>query len=183
MFFGVKESEVGMSFLHQLCIFCSLFCLPLEVWAGPAVIPGRSVFGWVEKAQLLPDGIAVHAKLDTGAEASSLNAENLSEFISAAGERRVRFLVRTPEGEKRWIERPVLGMARIKGRSRAAAYRPVVRIGICLGQVYLESEVNLTDRSEFDYEMLIGRSFLAGHVVVDPSSMFTEEPACSKQGL
>ena len=42
----------------------------------------------------------------------------------------------------------------------------------------MEEEVALADRNHLDYEMLIGRSFLAGNVIVDPSKTFTIEPSC-----
>jgi hypothetical protein len=47
-----------------------------------------------------------------------------------------------------------------------------------LGDFYREAEVNLVDRSGFNYQMLIGRSFLAGNLIVDPSIKYTTKPIC-----
>ena len=54
-------------------------------------------------------------------------------------------------------------------------------MAICLGSHYMETDVNLVDRSNFDYQMLIGRNFLAGNVLIDPASTYVAEPAC--QGI
>jgi hypothetical protein len=56
--------------------------------------------------------------------------------------------------------------------------RPVIRLGICLGNVYKEVEVNLQDRSKFNYQMLIGRSYLKNSFLVDASATFTVETNC-----
>ena len=42
----------------------------------------------------------------------------------------------------------------------------------------MEEEIALADRSHLDYEMLVGRNFLAGNIIVDPSKTFTVEPSC-----
>ncbi|WP_369821267.1 RimK/LysX family protein [Oleiphilus sp. HI0080] len=41
-----------------------------------------------------------------------------------------------------------------------------------MGNIEMRTEVNLNDRSEFVYPLLIGRSFLEGHAVVDTSQRF-----------
>ncbi|UCD82655.1 MAG: ATP-dependent zinc protease, partial [Desulfobacterales bacterium] len=58
--------------------------------------------------------------------------------------------------------------------------RPVIRIGICLEKVYKEVEVNLVNRSKFNYQMLIGRSFLEGEFAVDPAKTLTIKTDCRK---
>ena len=51
-------------------------------------------------------------------------------------------------------------------------------LGVCLGSVQRTVEVNVVDRSGFDYPVLIGRSFLAGIFVVDPGERFLLTPDC-----
>ena len=55
-------------------------------------------------------------------------------------------------------------------------------LGICLGNVYKEVEVNLEDRSKFNYQLLIGRSYLKNSFLVDASATFTLKPNCQVNG-
>ncbi|MGH7256566.1 MAG: RimK/LysX family protein, partial [Nitrospirales bacterium] len=48
----------------------------------------------------------------------------------------------------------------------------------CLGPVYRETDVNLTDRSNFKYRLLLGRLYLSGHFLVDPASTYLLKPTC-----
>ena len=50
------------------------------VLALPAVAAEKTVVGWIEKVRIYPGNFLVHAKLDSGAEYSSLDAANLQEF-------------------------------------------------------------------------------------------------------
>ena len=76
------------------------------------------------------------------------------------------------------IERKVHRIVKIKEADGTPQLRSAILLGICLGNVYKEVEVNLADRSDFNYQMLIGRSFLHGNVIVDPSIKFTTKPIC-----
>jgi hypothetical protein len=146
------------------------------------VLPGsaaqKKVVGWIEKVRIYPGGLTIRAKLDSGAEYSSLHATNLSEFVRD-GRRWVRFDVDNQAGGQVTIERPLLREAIIKRHFHKAQKRPVVKIGVCLGRIYKETEVNLVDRSGFNYRMLIGRKFMAGAVIIDPAVQYSIEPECS----
>jgi hypothetical protein len=69
-------------------------------------------------------------------------------------------------------------MVRIREHGNRQQERPVVRLGICLGRAYRLAEVNLVDRSGFDYRLLIGRKVLSGTVIVDPSRAWLLAPDC-----
>jgi len=56
-------------------------------------------------------------------------------------------------------------------------------LGICLGSVYKEVEVNLVDRSNFNYQLLIGRNYLANSFLVDPSLTFSTKSKCKNQAI
>ena len=60
--------------------------------------------------------------------------------------------------------------------------RPVVVLGVCMGDMYKDIEVNLVDRKGFLYPVLIGRSFLKENIVVDATLTFTREPVCKGVG-
>jgi hypothetical protein len=150
--------------------------LALGLSAGAA---DKAVVGWIEKVRIYPGDFVVHAKLDSGAEYSSLDAANLQEF-QRDGKPWVRFDLAERDGNKITIERPVLRMATIKRHYLKAQKRHVITLGVCLGKYYKETEVNLVDRSGFQYRMLIGRKFMEGAVVIDPSAQYTVEPTCPK---
>lgn len=138
----------------------------------------RQTFGWIEKAHIYPSDMELYAKLDTGADHCSLSAENIEAF-ERRGQTWVRFDIRSKEGVKRTLEMQAQRIARIKRVSGKAQKRYVVKLGICLGQKYLLVDMNLANRSNFSYPLLIGRSFLSAQAIVDPSQTFITEPKCS----
>ncbi|MCB0358576.1 MAG: ATP-dependent zinc protease [Bdellovibrionales bacterium] len=133
--------------------------------------------GWIEKAKIFPPGMVLNAKLDTGADHCSLNARDIERF-ERGGEEWVRFRVRNRQDEEVEMELRLTRTARIKRKGRKPQTRPVVRLLVCVKDKYREVDVNLVDRSNFAYPMLIGRSFLAGTATVDVSKSYTAEPQC-----
>jgi len=49
-------------------------------------------------------------------------------------------------------------------------------------QTYKETEVTLVDRSGLTYPTLVGRNFLQGHFIVDPSVSYKTAPQCRGPG-
>lgn len=137
----------------------------------------KGTLGWVEKVRIVPEDVVVQAKLDTGAENSSIDAQNIEEY-EKDGKKWVKFDLNTSYGKTITFQHKVISTARIKKPLGRASKRFVIKLGLCLGDRYMEAEVNLQDRSGYDYPMLIGRSFLAGNVIVDPAIMYTAEPNC-----
>jgi hypothetical protein len=153
----------------------------------------RMHLGWAEKIQISPGGIIMHAKLDTGADYSSLNANHIEEFVKEVEnpnyksdneeqlkQKWVRFNVVNRYGQNVTIERPIRRFATIKRHGMKSQKRPVVRLGMCIGKNFMEEDVNLVDRTQFEYQMLVGRSFLAGVATVDPSMTYTTNPDCKE---
>jgi hypothetical protein len=139
----------------------------------------RSIFGWVERVEILPEGIPLKAKMDTGATTSSLNALNKERF-RRDGERWIAFDIidpATPDNKVR-LERRITRYVRIVRHDGQHQRRPVVRIGLCMGSIYREEEMNLIDRTELNYQALVGRNHMAGVIVVDPAETFTQSPNC-----
>jgi len=111
----------------------------------------------------------------------SLNAEDIVEYRKT-GKKWVRFTVRNRFGEQVRVEREVKRMVSIKqhNSSLPAQKRYVVRLGICLGSAYMEEEVSLVNRANFTSQMLVGRSFQAGNVIIDPAQTYLVEPNCQE---
>jgi hypothetical protein len=149
-----------------------LVSLPMTASAAPPL-----TLGWAERVRLHPGGIEIAAKLDTGAVTSSLSAEDI-EIYRHDGAAWVRFDVATGTGGAIRLERPLVRTMLIKDRGVRSRRRPVVSLGICVGTLYREVEVNLVDHSHFDYPMLIGRGFLSQGIAVDPARQFTTAPDC-----
>lgn len=143
----------------------------------PAAAQNKDIVGRLEKVRIYPGDLVLRAKLDTGAKNSSLHAPSITRF-DKDGETWARFSVKDHRGEEATIERRIVRQAKIKQKMEDSESRPVIMLGICLGKQYREVEVNLVDRAEFNYQMLIGRSFMIGHVIVDPELKYTSEPAC-----
>lgn len=150
--------------------------LPFATLPVPA--ESKQVAGWLEKVCIYPGNLVIHAKLDTGAKNSSLNASHITEF-TRNGEQWVRFKVTSRYGKTVTFERKVQRVAKIKRHGAEPQIRFSVRLGICLGSSYEEAEVNLVNRSDFNYQMLIGRSFLKGNAIIDPSLKYTTKPNCN----
>ena len=151
---------------------------PIDEMPGLVNLKGKPVLGWAEKVRVSPGGLILHAKLSPATDVLSINAQNMSAF-KRSGKRYVRFEISDRYGNEQKLELPVLRKASIKRLTGKSQSRYVVELGLCLAGLYQEEEVTLVDRSSSEYDMIIGRDFLAGRVIVDPSSSFTAEPKCS----
>jgi hypothetical protein len=137
----------------------------------------KLIVGRVEKVRIYPGNLVIRAKMDTGAKTSSLGCHDMSLF-ERDGEKWVRFRVTNHKEETITLEQRVYRISKIKRGFWKTEQRVVIKLGVCLGNVYEETEVNLVDRSGFNYKMLIGRSLMAGNFIIDPSLKYTTEPSC-----
>lgn len=133
--------------------------------------------GYVENVQIFPGGLSLQAKIDSGADHSSVNAKAVEKFVRD-GSDWVRFSLTNDLGRTIVVERPVLRTARIRRHGGLIEERDVLLLGICLGNIFKQIEVNIVDRSGLAYPVLIGRSYLKGAFLVDPGARFMHEPRC-----
>jgi hypothetical protein len=147
-------------------------------WSSVAAAAQPNVVGWIESVKLGNEGLVMPAKLDTGADVSSLGVSNLTWIRRADGDW-VAFDVTGKDERKVHLERKVQRIARVKKAAGGVQERPTVLLGVCLGDTYRVTEVNLTDRTGFKLPLLVGRSFLAERFAVDASRTDTVEPACT----
>jgi hypothetical protein len=141
-------------------------------WEGLAQ---KQVIGWVEKAIVQPGNLVLHAKLDTGADNTSIDVQNISAF-SRDGRKILRFQVDDREGRTVDFEKEQVGIEVVPQHSGDDEYRPLVIMEVCLGNECRETLVNLADRSRQDYPLLIGRSFMLDRVIVNPGAQYRAEP-------
>lgn len=139
--------------------------------------------GWVEKARIQGVDSEVDAKLDTGAETTSINAEILEEpdeDTESGGMIKFRFV--GEDGNEAIFERPIVRWVRIKARDGGSFRRPVVQMKFCVAGRWVEEEVNLADRDEFNYPVLVGRNMLGkAQIAVDSSQTYMTEAACPEE--
>ena len=146
-------------------------------WAADAIASNLVTVGWIERVRLGTQGVALVAKLDTGATTSSLHAIDI-RWTKRDGSDWVTFDVIGSDRKKATFEHRVVRIVRIKQHSGESQRRPTVVMGVCLGNVYALTEVNLADRGSFNYEFLLGRRFLAKRFAVDSERTYTVKPSC-----
>ena len=177
---GARRQKPCLSRRHCFSLFLlvSGIVVLLIGWGTVPSEAKKMKIGWVERVRVFPGNLLMMAKIDTGADNSSIHATSIESF-KKNDEQWVRFTVTPIQGDPKVIERPIFRLTQITRHGAPDEDRLVVKMGICLGPVYKEDmEVNLADRSNFEYKMLIGRSFLRGEAMVDPSKEFTQEPQC-----
>jgi hypothetical protein len=131
-------------------------------------IDGKLRVGAVENVRLIKEKIAFDARIDTGADFSSIGVYNIKTF-ERDSENWVRFSLQDDEAATRF-EYPIFDTIRIKVSSTETADRIEIKMDIELGGVKYKNQIfNLADRSHLKYQLLIGRSFLRDIAVVDVS--------------
>jgi hypothetical protein len=130
----------------------------------------KMVVGGLE-AVWFPDlGLELTARIDTGAETASLDARDIQQF-ERDGKPWVRFTIINPKTDTpETLERRLVRTVGIYQSGAAEAKRrPVVKLGVLIGQVEQTAEFSLSDRSHMGYQVMIGRSILKDVMVVDVS--------------
>ena len=124
----------------------------------------------------------MEAKLDTGAQTASLSARDITRF-KRKGESWVRFYLAVDSAHAHPIERPWRDQQDQTSRRRLRSgrgkdlYRTTGhRARSVHGQVKRTIEVNLTDRTAFQYPLLIGSDALTRFgALVDKSHLYCRQ--------
>jgi len=160
----------------------------LSLMALPVMAAEPTLYGRYENIKL-PElgGETLKAKMDTGAFTASLSAKDI-ELFKRDGEEWVRFRLATKDADGKVYEHKVSRISKIKGRADEedegdapeVSKRPVVDLELCLGDVKRTVEVNLVDRSNFNYPLLVGSKALREFkAAVNPAKKFTAgKPDC-----
>jgi len=144
---------------------------------GFLLIPGTGSakekirIGMVENVILLPWGIELPARIDTGASKSSLGGLDLKVDGEMA-----EFKLPLKYGGLQ-LRLPILEWRHVRspgGRER----RPVVEMELCLGSKRIRTKVNVTDRSQMKYPLIVGRNVLREDFVVDVKKAYVVKPDC-----
>ncbi|GGZ96347.1 ATP-dependent Zn protease [Arenicella chitinivorans] len=137
---------------------------PVAVAAGST----KLILGEVEKITLAKESMTLTARVDTGADTSSLGVYHLQPF-ERNGDDWIRFSLNKKK-DAETIEYPVFDQVRVKASNSITEERYEIKLDIRVGgQVYRKQLFNLSDRTNLDYQVLLGRSFLRDIAVVDVS--------------
>ena len=165
-----------------------VFALAVPIMAAvPVMAAEPTLYGRYEYIQLPEIGETFKAKMDTGALTASLSARDIETF-TRDGDEWVRFRLGGKDATNKVYEHKVSRISKIKSRADedddkdepAVAKRPVIDLEMCLGDVKRTVEVNLTDRSSFNYPLLIGAKALREFgAAVNPARRYTaDKPDC-----
>lgn len=169
-------------------LLLALLATPLGAMAQGAVeINHKVILGLHEEARIKELGLDIKAKLDTGAVSASLSAYDIQP-VMRDGEEWVRFRLGIAD-DAGWRELPLDDTVRIRRRiadmdgdlTHTATSRPVVRLTVCVGEREVPMRVNLTDRRNFSYALLLGAEGLRDlRSLVDPAQAFSSgSPRCT----
>jgi hypothetical protein len=158
-------------------------CPEPETVIAPAPVPapckaGKQDFliiGAVEHVEVGTTGLIAQARIDTGATTSSIHAEDIVT-LERDGKAWVRFSFDAGDGQPpATIEKRVVRRVRIIQQDNDYQRRYVVKLQIRMGELEEIIEVTLSDRSDFEFPILIGRNFLTDNAIVDVSKQFVAQ--------
>ena len=136
-------------------------------------IPKERIIGDVVDVIItsIPNSGALKGKVDTGADVSSVHAENWKVENG-----QVTF--ECPELSENKITLPVLEKQAIKSSNGDMEYRPVIELNIKVNNQQLTNVMfNLNDRGTMTYPMLVGQNVLeAGGFMIDPTINDPDDP-------
>lgn len=146
--------------------------LPQKIVRKPKNIDDMKVIGAIEPIYILPIKAPFYARVDTGAETSSIDVDNLTNF-ERDGEKWVSFdITSKASGQTEHFEKKVKKRVAVR-RINEYEHRKIVEMRVKFGGETFDAQFSLADRSDFDYQALIGRNILMGRAIVDVSAAKT----------
>lgn len=142
--------------------------------------PDKAVVGWrewVRLPDLMPDPAdAVKAKIDTGARTSAIHAWDIEHF-DRASERWVRFSLHPRQHDDAHVvvaEARLVEERDVRSSNGEVETRVVVGTTLHIGEQRYEIELTLTNRDQMGFRMLVGRTAMARHLLVDPGRSYLQ---------
>ncbi len=155
----------------SIIFLCSLAVLSICLAGGNTMAEEKTHIGVVEEVILLPWGVRMPARIDSGAATSSLDARDLTIKENTA-----EFKLPDRYGGIH-LSLPIVDW-RVVRSAQGKKRRPVVEIELCISTKRLRTQVNLMDRSGVKYPIIIGRNVLRENFVIDCTRSECAPPAC-----
>lgn len=170
-------------YILRFILFIMIVCC-FSLGFGDELKNNKKVIGVFEKILLLPEGIEMPAKLDTGADTSSIHGEKIN-IIERDGKKYISFVFNWNKNgleEQLRMEKPFVRYIKVKRKGNLKSdKRPVISLEFCLDGKKYNSEFSIADRDNFRYPLLLGRDFLRRSFIIDPDSDYlTDINACEK---
>ncbi len=168
-------------------LICLLGTLASHVLAANAnsATTNKQVVGWVEHAVIIPLDATVKVKMDSGAQTSSMDANQIKVY-KVNDQRRVKFRLhmkdeKTGDEFYRNMDMPVTRQVQLTGAG-GMDRRVAVSLPICIGDQVLLEEFTLRDRDNMLYSVLIGRTTIAKIGLIDVTRTYLLKPNCPAVG-
>lgn len=134
------------------------------------------VIGWREWVALPSLGIPkIKAKVDTGARTSALHAFSLKPYVSESGQQKIRFEIHPYQHSTEQVitcEADVVDKRCVTDSGGHEEERYVILAPITIAGQTWPIEITLTERENMLFRMLLGRSALRRHFIVNPARSF-----------
>ncbi|MEO0531274.1 MAG: RimK/LysX family protein [Planctomycetota bacterium] len=142
---------------------------------GPAAVIGETAV-----ITEVNSGVAFTARVDTGAATSSIHVEPDDVVIVDPAPKPVdnvtkpvRLRLDNGSGEKAWVETRIEDYVEVRS-ANGSEHRYQVSLPLQCGDVRKVATVNLKDRSDMTFRLLLGRDFLRDDFVVDVARQGTQ---------
>jgi hypothetical protein len=137
----------------------------------------KAVLGWREWVALPELDIRlIKAKIDTGARSSALHAYTIDPYF-IGGQRWIMFAIH-PKQKHRHVSiechAPVKDRRIVTDSGGHKQRRYVIETDILLGKALIRTEVTLTNRDTMLFRMLLGRTAINNHYIIDPGASYLQ---------
>ncbi|MEE8374823.1 MAG: RimK/LysX family protein [Acidimicrobiia bacterium] len=135
----------------------------------------RTTIGWREWVAMPEFGVSeIKAKVDTGADNSSLHAFNI-EWFEREGVSYVSFEIHPRQRKHNpaiMCDAEVVMERKVRNPGGRTQLRPVIRTRLNVAGREFETLINLTTRDEMTFRMLLGRRSIRNEFLVDPGRSY-----------
>jgi hypothetical protein len=135
------------------------------------------LLGWREWVALPEFDIAqIKAKIDTGARSSALHAETIEPYRKGSE----NWLMFTVQPAQKQSDLLIECHASIKDRRLVSdsgghkQRRYVIETQLLFGQHLIQAEITLTNRESMRFRMLLGRTAMNKHFLIDPNASYLQ---------
>ena len=140
-------------------------------------ISGKKIIGTVEKVKLIgKDGkeIEVEAKIDTGADSTSIDTELarelgfgevIDEFEKRIDGKNILQDMTKEARETLFANIPNLVDTALVKSSNGTSYRPMIHAEIIIDELHITAKISITNREHLEYPVIIGRKNLTKFLI------------------